>query len=353
MRFNPLGHTGLFVSELCFGTMTFGGSAGMWKQIGSLQQNDAEKLIGQALDAGINFVDTADVYAEGLSEQITGQALKNLQIPRDQVVLASKIFGETGKGPNARGLSRSHILDGVKASLKRLQMDHIDIYQVHGFDPATPIEETLRALDQLVRHGHVRYVGVSNWAAWQIAKALGISERLGLSRFESLQAYYSVAGRDLERELIPMLRSEGVGLMVWSPLAGGLLSGKYGREQSSQVVEEGSRRMTFDFPPVNKEMAWDCIDAMRPIAHAHGVSVARIALAWLLHQQQVTSVIIGAKRPEQLADNIAATQVSLSAAELQQIGDAGKLAPEYPGWMLDRQGEYRIKQISGATGSKI
>lgn len=348
MRYNPLGRTGLFVSELCLGTMTFGGSEGMWRQIGALQQADAEKLIGQAIDAGINFIDTADVYSEGLSEQITGQALKNLKIPRDKVVVASKVFGALGDGPNARGLSRNHILDGVRASLKRLQLDHIDLYQVHGFDPATPIEETMRALDQLVRHGLVRYVGVSNWAAWQIVKALGIAERLGLSRFESLQAYYSVAGRELERELIPMLRSEGVGLMVWSPLAGGFLSGKYGREKQGQQPEEGSRRIAFDFPPVNKEKAWNCIDVMRPIADTHGVSVARVALAWLLHQPQVTSVIVGAKRPDQLADNIAATQVTLSAAELKQIGEVSSLPPEYPGWMFERQGEYRRKQIAEA-----
>jgi aryl-alcohol dehydrogenase-like predicted oxidoreductase len=261
------------------------------------------------------------------------------------VVVATKVFGDTGPGPNGRGNSRGHILDAVKASLKRLQLDHIDLSQIHGFDPATPIEETVRALDQLVRHGHVRYVGVSNWAAWQIAKALGISERLGLSRFESLQAYYTVAGRDLERELIPMLQSEGVGLMVWSPLAGGLLSGKYGREQPG---EEGSRRTKFDFPPVHRDRAHDCIDSMRPIAQAHGVSVAQVALAWLLHQPQVTSVIVGAKRPEQLADNLAATQVALSAAELATLDGVSRLPAEYPGWMFERQGELRRKQLAEA-----
>ena len=342
MRHHPLGRTGLFVSELCLGTMTFGGTDGIWGQIGTLQQTDAEQLVGQALDAGINFIDTADVYSGGASEVITGQALKNLKIPRDNVVVATKVFGDTGAGPNARGLSRSHIVDGVKASLQRLQLDHIDLYQVHGFDPATPIEETLRALDQLVRHGHVRYIGVSNWAAWQIVKALGISERLGLARFESLQAYYTMAGRDLERELIPMLRSEGVGLMVWSPLAGGFLSGKYGREQQG---EQDSRRTKFDFPPVDKERGYDCIDVMRPIAQAHGVSVAQIALAWLLHQPQVTSVIVGAKRPEQLADNMAATDVVLNATELQQLNDVSRLPAEYPGWMLERQGGYRNQQM--------
>ena len=342
MRYHALGRTGIFVSELCLGTMTFGGSDGMWGKIGTLQQNDAERLIGQSLDAGINFIDTADVYAGGLSEQITGQALKNLKIAREDVIVATKVFGETGTGPNARGATRSHILDGVKASLKRLQLDHIDLYQIHGFDPATPIEETVRALDQLVRHGHVRYVGISNWAAWQITKALGISERLGLARFESLQAHYTIAGRDLERELIPMLHSEGLGLMVWSPLAGGLLSGKYGREQQG---EEGSRRTNFDFPPVNKDRAWDCIDVMRPIAEARGVSVAQIALAWLLHQPQFTSVIIGAKRPEQLADNLAATDVRLNAEELHKLDECSRLPPEYPGWMFERQGETRRKQL--------
>ena len=348
MRYHSLGKTGLFVSELCLGTMTFGGSEGMWGKIGDLQQGDAERLIGQSIDAGINFIDTADVYADGMSEQITGQALKNLAIPRDEVLVATKVFGETGKGPNARGLTRSHILDGVKASLRRLQLDHIDLYQLHGFDPATPIEETLRALDQMVRHGHVRHIGVSNWAAWQIAKALGISERLGLAHFDSLQAYYSVAGRDLERELIPMLRSEGLALMVWSPLAGGLLSGKYGRDQQA---EEGSRRVAFDFPPVDKDRAWDCIDVMRPMAESKGVSVAQVALAWLLHQPQVTSVIVGAKRPEQLADNIAATQVSLSAFELEQIDGCSRLPSEYPGWMFERQGEFRRKQLAEARGA--
>jgi aryl-alcohol dehydrogenase-like predicted oxidoreductase len=349
MRYLPLGRTGIFVSELCLGTMTFGGSSGIWGQIGQLQQSEAERLVGQALDAGINFIDTADVYSEGRSEQITGQALRNLNVPRDQVVIATKVFGETGPGVNSRGATRSHILDGVKASLKRLQLDHIDLYQIHGFDPATPIEETVRALDQLVRHGHVRYIGVSNWAAWQIVKALGISERLGLARFETLQAYYTVAGRDLERELVPMLRSEGLGLMVWSPLAGGLLSGKYGREQQA---EQGSRRVTFDFPPVDKERAWDCVDAMRVIAQARGVSVAQIALAWLLHQPQVTTVIVGAKRPEQLADNIAATQVRLGAAELGSIDEASRLPAEYPGWMFERQGESRRRQLTGASGSQ-
>ncbi|MGC3962011.1 MAG: aldo/keto reductase [Rhodocyclaceae bacterium] len=347
MRYKKFGNTGLFVSELCLGTMTFGGEDGMWSQIGRLQQEDAERLIGRSLDAGINFIDTADIYSGGRSEIITGQALKNLQVPRDKVVIATKVFGETGsKGPNSRGMSRYHIMDGVKASLARLQLEHIDLYQIHGFDPATPMEEALRALDTLVQQGHVRYIGVSNWAAWQIMKALGISERLGLARFESLQAYYTVAGRDLEREIAPLLASENVGLMVWSPLAGGLLSGKYGRDTQA---EEGSRRTTFDFPPVKLDRAYDCIDAMREIGERKGVSVAQIALAWLLHQKVVTSVIIGAKRVDQLDDNIAATGVSLSAEELATLDKVSALPAEYPGWMLERLGVYRRQQLAEAS----
>jgi aryl-alcohol dehydrogenase-like predicted oxidoreductase len=345
MRYRKFGRTGLFVSELCLGTMTFGGGEGMWSQIGTLKQAEAEALIGRALDAGINFIDTADVYSDGRSEVITGQALINLRVPRENVVVATKVFGETGtKAVNSRGMSRLHIMEGVKASLKRLQLDHIDLYQIHGFDPATPIEEAVRALDNLVQQGHVRYVGVSNWAAWQLMKALGIAERLGLARFESLQAYYTIAGRDLERELLPLLRSEGVGLLVWSPLAGGLLSGKFGRDVKA---EAGSRRVAFDFPPVNLERAYGCIDAMRGAAQARGVSVAQIAIAWLLHQQAVTSVIIGAKRVEQLVDNIAATTIKLSDEELGMLDKVSALPPEYPGWMLERLGEYRRKQLAG------
>jgi aryl-alcohol dehydrogenase-like predicted oxidoreductase len=342
MRYKKFGNTGLFVSELCLGTMTFGGEGGLYGQIGTLQQADANKLVARSLEAGINFIDTANVYSEGRSEIITGQALRDLKVPRDSVVVATKVFGEMAQDVNARGLSRFNIMAGVEASLKRMQLEHIDLYQVHGFDPATPIEETLRALDNLVTRGLVRYIGVSNWAAWQIAKALGISGRLGLARFESLQAYYTVAGRDLERELVPMMQSENVGLMVWSPLAGGMLSGKYGRGRKG---EAGSRRTTFDFPPVNVERAYDCIDAMRRIAEARKVSVAQIALAWLLHQPVVSTVIIGAKRVDQLDDNIAATGIKLSAEELAALDEVSQLPPEYPGWMFQRQGENRRKQL--------
>jgi aryl-alcohol dehydrogenase-like predicted oxidoreductase len=349
MRYHSLGHTGLFVSELCLGTMTFGTmEEGMWAPIAGVTQSDADRLVGQSLNAGINFIDTADVYSGGQSEQITGQALRNLKIAREDVIVASKVFGETGKSPNSRGATRYHILDGVKASLKRLQLEHIDLYQIHGFDAATPIEETLRALDQLVRHGHVRYIGVSNWAAWQIATALGISQRLGLASFVSLQAYYSLAGRDLERELLPMLDSTGLGLLVWSPLAGGLLSGKY----ADGKQEAGSRLAAFNFPPVDQTRAQACIAVMRGIAETHSVSVARIALAWLLHQPRVTSVIIGAKRAEQLADNIGATEIVLSDAQLGQLNKVSALPPEYPGWMLEFQGKTRRTQVADASAPR-
>jgi aryl-alcohol dehydrogenase-like predicted oxidoreductase len=344
MRYRMMGRTGVFVSELCLGTMTFGGEGGFWGQIGDLSQSEAERLVGRALDAGINFIDTADVYSDGRAEVITGQALKNLQVPRENVVVATKVFGETGtKSVNSRGMSRRHIMEAVKSSLKRLQLDYIDLYQVHGFDPATPIEEAVYALDVLVQQGHVRYVGVSNWAAWQVVKAMGIGERQGLARIESVQAYYSLAGRDLERELAPMMHSETVGLLVWSPLAGGLLSGKYGRD--SNKAEQGSRRTVFDFPPVDLERAYRCIDVMRNIARTRAVSVAQIAIAWLLHQKVVTSVIIGAKRADQLDDNLAATKVALTVDELAALDKASALPPEYPGWMLERQGEVRRQQL--------
>jgi aryl-alcohol dehydrogenase-like predicted oxidoreductase len=346
MKYNPLGRTGLFVSELCLGTMTFGGGGGFWRAIGTLQQADADALLRLAVESGVNFVDTADVYSEGLSEQITGQAIRNLGLSRHDIVLATKVFGETGPGPNARGASRAHLADGVRASLKRLGTDYIDLYQLHGFDPATPVEETLRGLDDLVRQGLVRYVGLSNWAAWQVMKALGIADRLGLTRPVSLQAYYTLAGRDLEREIVPMLQSESVGLMVWSPLAGGLLSGKFSRGQDGA---EGDRRTKFPFPPVDEARGWAVIDAMRPIADRHSVSVAQIALAWLLSQPVVTSVIVGAKRPDQRTDNIAATKVTLTADDLGALGEVSVLPPEYPGWMFERQGARRRQQMAERT----
>ncbi|MFT3917144.1 MAG: aldo/keto reductase [Anaeromyxobacteraceae bacterium] len=338
MHLNPLGDTGLLVSELCLGTMTFGGK-GFWTAIGQLDQSVADRIVARALDCGINFIDTADVYSEGLSEEITGKALRASGRKRSDYVLATKAHGQVGPGPNDRGASRGHLMDAVKESLRRLGTDHVDLYQIHGLDPLTPVEETVRALEDLVKQGHVRYVGVSNWPAWQIMKALGVADRLGFQRLASLQAYYTIAGRDLERELVPLLRAEKVGLMVWSPLAGGLLSGKYGRDGKGP---DGSRRVAFDFPPVNKDRAFACVDAMRPMAEARKVSVARIALAWLLHRPAVTSVIIGAKNVEQLEDNLAAVEVTLTPQELATLAEVSALPPEYPGWMLERQGAGRV-----------
>lgn len=337
MRMRQLGHSGLFVSELCFGTMTFGGSGDMWGKIGQLGQDDADTLVKTALDAGINFFDTANIYANGASERILGQALRNLGVPRDEVVVATKVFGPMGESPNARGASRGHILTEVKASLERLGLDHIDLYQIHGFDPATPLEETLEALNTLVLQGLVRYIGLSNWAAWQVVKAVGITEVRRLAPILSLQAYYTLVGRDLEREIVPMLKAENIGLMVWSPLAGGFLSGKYHRDGSN---DEG-RRVEFDFPPVDKDRGFAALDVMREIAADKDVSVAQIALAWLLHQEVVTSVIVGAKRVDQLNDNIHATEVSLSDTDLARLDEVTRLPAEYPGWMLERQGGYR------------
>jgi len=332
MKYNLLGNTGLKVSELCLGTMTFGGQ-GMWTAIGALPQDEANELVKQSVDAGINFIDTANVYSEGLSEMMTGQAIRDLGLKRDDLVIATKVRGTMGTGINNSGLTRKHILQQANESLTRLNMDYIDLYQIHGFDPLTPIEETLEALDTMVKSGKVRYIGCSNLAAWQIMKALGVSAQQHLAKFVSLQAYYTIAGRDLEREVVPMLLDQKVGLMVWSPLAGGFLSGKYTREANA---EEG-RRVNFDFPPVNKDKAFDIIDVMQEIAVAKDVTVPQIALGWLLHQPVVTSVIIGAKRPEQLQDNLKAVDLKLTADELAQLEAVSKLSPEYPGWMIERQ----------------
>jgi aryl-alcohol dehydrogenase-like predicted oxidoreductase len=340
MKYNQFGRTGIFVSEICLGAMTFGGNAdaGFWKAIGQLGQAEVDGLVARALAAGVNFFDTADVYSFGHSERLLGQAFKNLGVVRKDVIIATKVFGEMGSRPNDKGASRGHIMDSVQASLERLQTDHIDLYQIHGNDAVTPIEETLRALDDLVRQGLVRYVGVSNWSAWKIARALGVSEAKGYARFETLQAYYSIAGRDLERELVPMLTEEKLGLMVWSPLAGGLLSGKFG---PGAPTAEGARRTAFAFPPVDTERAWACVAIMREVAAAHGVSVAQVALAWLLAKPQVMSIIIGAKSLAQLEDNLAAADLVLTAEELARLDEVSALPSEYPGWMFERQGSDR------------
>ncbi|WP_175766654.1 aldo/keto reductase [Burkholderia cenocepacia] len=351
MKYKQLGRTGLYVSELCLGTMTMGGNAdaGMWAAIGAVGQDDANRLIARALDAGINFIDTADIYSFGQAERVVGQALRDLGVPRHEIVLATKTAGVMGAGPNDQGASRGHIMDSVQRSLERLQVDHIDLYQIHASDPVTPIEETLRALDDLTRQGLIRYVGVSNWRAGKIGKALGLSAALHATRFETLQAYYSIAGRDVERELVPLAVDEQMGLLVWSPLAGGLLSGKFGPGAST---EAGSRRGHFDFPPVDLDRAWPCVAEMRAIATAHRVSVARIALAWLLARPAVTSVIIGAKRIDQLDDNLGAVDVVLTDDELARLDAVSALPPCYPGWMIARQEAGRIPGPFTRTASK-
>jgi aryl-alcohol dehydrogenase-like predicted oxidoreductase len=345
MRYNRLGSTGLIVSELCLGAMTFGTDPGWFSAVAGLDQAASTAMIKQSLDAGINFIDTANVYTHGQSERFVGQALKDLGLTRSDVVIATKAMGAMGEGPNDAGVSRYHLMHQIDASLERLGLDHVDLYQIHGWDSQTPMDEALRALDDIVRTGRARYIGVSNWAAWQIVKALGISERLGLEKFASLQAYYTLAGRDLEREIVPMLQSEGLGLMVWSPLAGGLLSGKYTRGNDGKSEGEG-RRAAFDFPPVEKDRAYDVIDALGRMAQAKGRTVAQLALAWLLYQPAVSTVIVGAKRADQLADNIGACEVEFSQGELDELDKLSRLPREYPGWMLGRQGSYRNDKVS-------
>ena len=338
MKYRLLGPTGLYVSELCLGTMTFG-DQGFWSIMGGLQQKDVNLLVQTAFDEGINFIDTANVYSFGESESYLGQAIKDTKIPRDQLIVATKSTGIMDETPNGRGQSRFHIFNEVDASLKRLQLDYIDLYQVHGFDPLTPLEETLCALNDVVRSGKVRYIGLCNMAAWQVMKALGISRAKNYSEFISVQSFYTIASRDLEREVFPLLNDQKLGLMVWSPLAGGFLSGKYQRNTNSP---EGARRAgEFDFPPINKDRAYTCIEAMTPIAKAHGVTVARVALAWILAKKEVSSVIIGAKTKDQLLDNIEASSLVLSQDEISHLDNISALPKEYPAWMIDFQATYR------------
>lgn len=341
----------MFVSELCLGTMTLGGNAdaGMWSSIGAVAQEEANQLIAHALAGGINFIDTADIYSFGQAERITGIALKELGVARSDIFIATKTGGVMGSGPNDQGASRGHIMDAVYRSLERLQVDHIDLYQIHASDPVTPVEETLRALDDLTRQGLVRYVGVSNWAAGKLGKALGLSEALHATRFETLQAYYSIASRDIERELLPLAREENLGLLVWSPLAGGLLSGKFG---PGAAQDSNARRSNFDFPPVDRDRAWQCVAAMREIADARSVSVSQIAIAWLLARPVVTSVIIGVKRLEQLTDNLGATDITLTAEELAQLDAISALPPHYPAWMIERQETLRYPNAAGVRREK-
>lgn len=337
MQYKNLGNTGVLVSELCFGTMTFGGT-GRWANIGKLQQNEATNLIKVAFDSGINFFDTANIYSSGQSEMMLGRALKEVGISRPEAVIATKVRGRMGEGVNQVGLTRLHIHDSVNDSLKRLDVDHIDLLYVHGVDMLTPLEETMRALEDVVRAGKVRYLGVSNHFGWQIMKANNIADRHHWTKFVAAQHYYSLSARDIEREVIPVLDDQKMALMPWSPLAGGFLSGKYTRDQE----KAGGRRDDFDFPPIDKEKAYDIIDMLKEIGDSKNMSVARVALAWVIQQPGVTSTIIGAKREDQLKDNIAAIDVKFSAEELDRLNELSQLPLEYPGWMLQTQGRDRL-----------
>ncbi len=342
MDYRTLGDTGVLVSRLCLGTMTFSGGKGVYAHIGNVDQAGADALVQASIAGGINFFDTADVYSQGESETMLGQSFRNLAIARNDVVLATKGYMRMGPGRNHVGASRGHIVDAVEASLRRLQTDYIDLYQIHQNDMVTPLDETLRALDDLVRQGKVRYIGCSNWPAWRVATASGICERRNYARFSSLQAYYSLAGRDLEREVIPCLTAERVGLLVWSPLAGGLLAGRFSRDNRTP---EGARRSSFDFPIVDKERAWQVVDVLAPIATAHDCTPARVALAWLLSKAAVTAVIVGAKRRDQLDDNLAAADLTLTTEELGRLDTVSALPPEYPGWMMSAMSADRLGPI--------
>jgi aryl-alcohol dehydrogenase-like predicted oxidoreductase len=333
MRYRLFGGTGLYVSEICLGAMTFGGK-GFWETVGKLSVSEAEKMIGAALDAGVNLIDTADVYSFGESEKFVGAAIRSLGRPRDEVMIATKVFIRMGLGPNQVGLSRGHIFAAVDASLRRLNLDFIDLYQIHAADLDTPIEETLRALDDLVRCGKVRYLGFCNLPAWMAMKALGCASSHGLTRFQSAQMYYSLATRDIEREIVPLAQDQRLAILPWSPLAGGLLSGKFDLDQPGPA---GARRTAFDFPPVDRPRTKQVIAALREVSAATGISAARVAIAWLLTRPFVTSVIIGAKTPQQLADNLAASDVTLAPEHVARLDEASALPPEYPGWMVAHQ----------------
>ena len=342
MNYRVLGRTGVKVSELCLGTMTFGEN---YFNIAVVDQAGANAMVARALDAGINFFDTADVYSYGRSEEVLGAALKEVAAGRDKVLIATKVRGamsegaSTGTGDlNNVGLSRKHIFASVEDSLRRLGTDYIDLYQVHGWDVLTPVEETLRALDDLVRQGKVRYLGCSNWSPRQLMKALCLSRCHSWSGFVSLQAYYSLVGRDLEHELLPLCREESVGVLPWSPLSGGFLSGKYRRDNPTP---EGARRTAFQFPPIDEVRGFDAVEALAAIAKQRGATVAQVALAWLLAQPGITSIIIGANKMSQLEDNLKATDLQLTAAELAVLSATTAPKPQYPQWMIERQNEGR------------
>lgn len=331
MHYRPLGSTGVLVSELCLGTMTFGEGWGL----GGIDVPKATRVIDRALDAGINFIDTADVYSEGQSEVILGQALRGR---RDRFVVATKAYGRMGQGPNDAGLSRYHLVRACEASLQRLGTDRIDLYQIHGFDPWTPLEETLAALDLLVRSGKVLAIGLCNLAAWQIARALGISEARGLARFVSAQMYYSLVGRDVEHEVVPLCRHDKLSLLPWSPLAGGFLTGKYRRDQTEHP--EGSRFATSKFgvfPPVDPEKGYDVVEKLIAMAVERNTTPTTLAIKWLLTRPAVTSVIIGVRHAEQLDANLAATTLELSESDLAVLTAMTEPPVLYPAWMIERQ----------------
>jgi len=301
-------------------------------------QDEVNQIIKTSLDSGINFIDTANAYSEGLSEIMLGEALKTLGVNRPEVFIATKLRIRMGPGANQVGLSRLHIMDSVNDSLQRLNLSHIDLLYIHGVDPITPLEETMRGLEDVVRSGKVRYLGISNHPAWMVVKANSYADKMGWTKFVASQNYYTIASRDIEREIVPMTLSEGIGIMPWSPLAGGFLSGKYTRNNE---IAGNSRRDAFDFPPINKPKAYDIIDVMEGISKKHGVSVATVALNWVIRQPGVCSTIIGAKTLEQLKDNISAVSVQLTAEDLQQLNEVSALSPEYPGWMMARQTQGR------------
>jgi aryl-alcohol dehydrogenase-like predicted oxidoreductase len=333
MKYNLLADTGLLVSELCYGTMTFGGQ-GMWTAIGQTKQDEVNELMKTSFDSGINFYDTANIYSYGESETLLGQSIKDVGLNRDELVIASKVRGRMNDKPNSVGLSRYHIFNSVDQSLERLQMDHMDILYVHGVDKLTSIEEIMRTLNDVVAAGKVRYIAVCNWPAWMVMKAQAIAERNGWSKFVGLQYYYSLASRDIEREVVPLALDQNISIMPWSPLAGGFLTGKYKRETGKS---DGSRRDDFDFPPIDKEKAYDIVDVLAEVAKNHDVSIAQVALAWVRVQQGVTSTIIGARRVDQLNDNIASVDIEFNDDELEMIENVSALAAEYPAWMVEVQ----------------
>ncbi|MEO8887527.1 MAG: aldo/keto reductase [Mucilaginibacter sp.] len=335
MKYNLLSNTGLLVSELCFGTMTFGGSnGGIWSNIGKVQQDEVNSLMKTVVDAGINFIDTANVYSFGESEKLLGQSIKDVGLNRKELIIATKVRGRMSEGINNVGLSRFHIFQSVDESLQRLQLDHIDVLYVHGVDPLTPVEEIMRSLNDIVHTGKVRYVAVCNWPAWMVMKAQGIAEKNGWHKFVGLQYYYSLPSRDIEREIVPLAIDQNLGIMPWSPLAGGFLSGKYTRDNE----KIGSRRDHFDFPPINKDKTFDIIDVITQVGKQHNATPAEVALAWVRLQKGITSTIIGAKNIDQLKDNIKSVEIQLSADDLKKIDEVSALTKEYPQWMVERQG---------------